>query len=298
MASHLAAARWYAQSWRWPVFPVQPRGKLPLIINPHPKDSPERATCKGQCGQDGHGFHDATLDLDKITAWWTANPDANIGVPTGPESGIAVVDIDPRAGGEDSLEKLEARIGSLPETLTQFTGGDGLHLIYRHPGHKIPSKAGAFAANLPGIDSKGDGGYIVATPSIHPSGNPYVWSRPGGQITPLAPYPRILAQLLDPPRKPRPAPSMRPTGSGYAEAALNAELDRVREAQAGTRNDTLNTAAFNLGQLVGGGQLDHNDVRAELLKAAEYTGLGNLEAENTVLSGLRAGEARPRGGAA
>ena len=114
-------------------------------------------------------------------------------------------------------------------------------------------------------------------------------------LTPLADYPALLLRLLDytPPRQLRPH-SGPVRGSGYAAAALSAEAQRVRDAPAGRRNDTLNAAAFSLGTLVGAGELDHDQVRAELLRAAEAIGLGDREAESAVNSGLRAGAAQPR----
>lgn len=274
-----AGARWYAQNGV-AVFPLAGREKKPL-----------RGT---------RGVLDATIDLAQIDAWWADQPEANIGAATGEPSRWAVVDVDPRAGGEDSLERLEAAVGHLPDTLTSFTGGGGLHLIYRHPGHKVKSRANAFAEDLPGLDVKGDGGYIVLPPSIHPTGAEYIWSRPGGALTPVAPWPEILDHLLtwEPPRPVVTAPRAEGTEGRYAAAALDGELERVAAAGPGGRNDALNAAAFNLGQLVGGGRLGEDLARDQLLAVARSIGLTDREAAATIASGLRSGKNRPRGGAA
>ena len=84
---------------------------------------------------------------------------ANIGIATGKASGVVVIDVDPRAGGYVELSKLIARLGKLPKGPTAFTGGRGLHLYFKYPGHKLRGKAAE------GIDVKSDGGYVVAPPS-------------------------------------------------------------------------------------------------------------------------------------
>jgi hypothetical protein len=80
----------------------------------------------------------------------------------------------------------------------------------------------------------------------------------------------------------------------YAEAALAAEADRVAWAPVGTRNDTLNRAAFALGRLVGAGLVDESAVRYELTRAARHAGLGRVETARTIRSGLTAGRRLPR----
>ena len=118
-----------------------------------------------------HGLRDATTDAQIIEGWWTAKPLANIGVVTGAVSGFIAIDIDPRHGGDTTLNELVAKHGDLPDTGVQLTGGGGRHLLYRHPGRRIPSRQNVW----PGIDVKGDGGYIVVEPSVHVSGNRYAW---------------------------------------------------------------------------------------------------------------------------
>jgi hypothetical protein len=152
-------AVWYAEHG-FPVFPCKPRGKEPLT---------------------GHGFKDATTDQKLIAAWWQKWPCANIAIPTGAASGLLGVDIDPRNGGDKSLHELEAEHGPLPDTAKQNTGGGGLHIIFRHPGGPVPK------ALAPGIDLKGEGGYIVVPPSIHPSGKLYQWDGTEGRNALLNP---------------------------------------------------------------------------------------------------------------
>ena len=110
-------------------------------------------------------------DVGEIREWWQKWPDANIGLATGKASGFFVLDIDPRHGGKESLQKLVKKNGILPKTLTSNTGGGGFHLFFKEPNVKIGNRANI----LPGLDVRGDGGYIVAPPSIHKSGLQYSW---------------------------------------------------------------------------------------------------------------------------
>lgn len=107
----------------------------------------------------------ATTDRAQILGWWRRWSQSNIGVATGAESGIVVVDVDPRHGGNASLAKL-----NLPDTYAVSTGGGGRHLYFKHPGLEVANSAGTIAL---GIDIRGDGGYVVAAPSNHASGERY-----------------------------------------------------------------------------------------------------------------------------
>lgn len=121
-----------------PVFPLAPGGKNPLIAG---------------------GFKTATTDTDKINAWWS-DCDANIGMPT---AGYLVQDVDCKNGkdGYAALRELEAQHGPLTLTLTQKTPSGGKHYIYSATG--IPCKVNCPG---PGLDIRGDGGYIVVAPSV------------------------------------------------------------------------------------------------------------------------------------
>ena len=117
------------------------------------------------------GLKDATTDRSQILKWWNKTPDANIAIRTGKESGLIALDIDTKSNGFDSLETLENTFDKLPSTLTSITGSKGKHICFKHPGGKIKTRA----KMLDGIDFRADGGYIIAPPSSHISGNAYKW---------------------------------------------------------------------------------------------------------------------------
>lgn len=138
------------------VFPLQPQGKEPL---------------------DGsRGFKDATTDATRIRQWWGIEPTLNIGIATGAASGgVFVVDVDEHdgvSGGTELGEWLADSHCKLPETASSTTGSGGTHYLFRAPAGVAVKSA---AHVLPGVDVRGDGGYIVAPPSVHPNGNRYEW---------------------------------------------------------------------------------------------------------------------------
>lgn len=172
-----------------------------------------------------HGLDDATTDLAQIAKWWQFWPAANIGVATGPDSGIVVVDIDPRHGGTESWVNLREEHGYEHEGPACLTGGGGLHLYFQHPGTKIRNSSGEVAE---GIDIKGDRGYVVAPPSVHAAGTSYSW------IEGYAPWERALPPipgwLLELMRK-------APEAAGLGAAPI---ADRIRQGQ--RRNVLLSLA--------------------------------------------------------
>lgn len=117
-----------------------------------------------------HGLKDASREPATIREWWSRWPDANIGIVTGPDSGIFVLDVDGKQG-EESLIDLMGRYGPLPDTLTVRTGGGGQHLYFLwSEGADVRNSQKKIA---PGLDIRGRGGYVVAEPSVHKSGQPY-----------------------------------------------------------------------------------------------------------------------------
>jgi len=162
----------------WPVLPIRAGSKEPATA---------------------HGVKDATTDEATICRWWATWPRANLGVATGSVSGLVVLDVDPRNGGDESLHDLEARYGPLPDTVTALTGGGGQHRYFSLPeGVTVRSRVLA-----PGPELKGDGAYVVAPPSVHPSGQLYRWelTRGPGDV-PLASLPAWLLELAQDGRSP------------------------------------------------------------------------------------------------
>ncbi|WP_214322063.1 bifunctional DNA primase/polymerase [Nonomuraea sediminis] len=167
-AARRDAALWYAGNGI-AVFPIIPRGKRPLFKSVHPEGDPARDTCKGTCGRDGHGLYDATTDLAKISKWWADNPHANIGLRTGLLFDVIDIDGPP---GYASLLDLRAE-GVIPDVLgVAGTPRGGQHLFIR------PTGDGNSTGIWPGIDYRGDGGYVVAAPSVWENGRRYGWIDP------------------------------------------------------------------------------------------------------------------------
>jgi hypothetical protein len=235
--------------------------------------------------------HRATTEPKTIRQWWAKWPEANVGLACGP-SRLTVVDLDVKggAGGPASWDRLLAALGfaHLPTPASRTPSG-GRHLFFAAPQPAPGNSAGRLG---PGIDTRGEGGYVLLPPSTLAGGGAYTWEvAPGKQDPPH--LPAALAGLLSRPEAPRQA-----TGGGreaaYATAALSGEVARVAAAPRGTRNDTLNAAAFALGQLVAAGLLDRAEVERRLLGAAQAAGLEDREAGATLKSGLDAGRKQPR----
>lgn len=128
----------------------------------------EGCTSPSKHPRTNHGVQDATLDPERVRQWWSKWPTANIGIATG--EWFFVLDIDPRNGGDRALRLLEEKEGRLPATITVETGGRGKHFYFRS--QPIPGTSKSRIGQ--GIDVKGAGGYVVAPPSIHVSGNRYI----------------------------------------------------------------------------------------------------------------------------
>jgi hypothetical protein len=132
------------------VFPCRQRSKLPATE---------------------HGFLDASKDPEIVERWWRADPDYNIGIATGKISNIFAIDVD-GLDAEVELRRLEAAHGALPPTVEAITAR-GRHVYFRMPDDDVRNSAGKIA---PGVDVRGTGGYVLAPPSVHPSGRRYAWS--------------------------------------------------------------------------------------------------------------------------
>jgi putative DNA primase/helicase len=260
-----------------------------------------------------HPVHDdwpevATTDPELISRWWRPEasrgvivrewfPFANIGIVTGRQSGIFVLDVDQYAGGMQSLAGYERRNGELPETRIHSTGRGGTHYFFAHPGFDVRNSAAKVLGK--GLDIRGEHGFVVAPPSRSSHGAYEL--NPAHDIAPV-PAPDWLLEILSSHDKGQNGSALsgqmvtEATGAArrYAEAAVKAEAEKMRNAPEGSRNDTLNECAFALGTLGGAGLLSEDAAWAALREAATAAGLTEGETRGTFLSGWKAGLKDPR----
>lgn len=144
-----------------------------------------------------HGVKDATKDPAQIQAWLTQWPTMNVGIATGP-SGLLVLDVDPKNGGEASWNDVVKRHGDgIANSIRVRTGGGGGHVYYARPPANGHGDLGNTAGKLgPGLDTRGAGGYVVAPPSLHKSGKRYEWVQDNGLEHELLALPTALFQDL------------------------------------------------------------------------------------------------------
>jgi len=214
----IEAALSYAENG-WPVFPLSPNGKSPLK------------------GSNGH--KDASLSPEQIQTWWNNNPTANIAVATGNPSSLIVFDVDPQHGGHQSFKAIEQRYGPLPETRMSRTAHGGLHRFYQYPndGNRYPNAVEL--QGLPGIDVRGDGGYVVLPPSKLYNRLSYIW---GKTDIPIAPTPEWLLNALTHQKSQN---EKIPQGGGFARVA---DEKWVTEAVEKAREGNRNQIGFHLAQ--------------------------------------------------
>ena len=284
-----------------PVLPLH--GKLPCIPAAHSPGDPLYQQCKGQCGQQGHGVHDATCDPDQVRGWWRRWSHANIGLRTGVV--FDVIDVDGTQGRRSLQRFLTEHAGAVPigGPRVRTGSGAGWHLYVAPTG--LPDHIGV----LEGVDYRAADRYVVAPPSRHSAtGRPYVWYSGRGLDTRLGEVPPALRERLTPrppDRHHQPAPT-RPAEPGhpYGLAALQAETVRIAGARGpgqgrgGERNQVLWEAARNLYNLVAGGVLDEATVAGELERAAGACGLlrdESRQTQRTLASARQVGMAHPRG---
>ena len=302
----------------WPVHPLH---------NPIFEGDSVRCTCRAGAECESTGKHPrltgwqgkATTDEAQIRAWWTKWPEANIGVPCGPEPGLVLLDID----SESAKNEIEAyadkhSITTAKDDLSTTTAktGNGWHLIFGWTDEceQLSNIVGV----VEGLDIRTDGGQFVAPPSHHPSGIYYTWLKspwdvppkplPGWLLTFItessttakhkATFAKNAAKLerMAADSKKKRAVRNKHDGSremAYAEAALAKEIKSVMEAREGTRNKQLNSSAFALGRFVGAGILGTGMVEGELKAAAMGVGLKPDEIRKTIASGLDDGEKMP-----
>jgi putative DNA primase/helicase len=245
-----------AYAERWPVFPTalvrRSNGavdKVPLVK--WAKAAADRAAVDAR-------------DPALIRRWWARWPHALISMPTGPRSGLIVLDIDvkpPRPGkpwayGWDTLADLGGAI--LPETPMAHTPSAGTHIYFRHnPAIAIGNSQGGKGLG-PGLDVRGDGGAIVL-----PGPGGYKWDPHWNfETVEPVPVPRWLGH-----REKRPSSTSR-SGGFDPQSILREACDNIRAAAAGERHEVLNREAYSIAGLVGAGVLDQATARHELQAAA------------------------------
>lgn len=173
--------------------------------------------------------------LPAIDNWWTGDKPRNIGVATGPDSGVFVVDVDPDSGGDESMKALNAEHGrEWMMTYRVKTGSGGWHLYFNYPDFELGNSASKIGK---GIDTRGKGGYVVTAPSVSSKG-PYI-----EHDHPVLDAPEWLLELLRPKQRKAPEPTIeRPTvtqGSpeqqrldGYTTATIDNEVGRLHRLAA------------------------------------------------------------------
>jgi hypothetical protein len=226
-------------------------------------------------------------------AWWTQQPQANIGLATGHR--FDVLDVDGPIGAQ--AIRTFAAVHALHSSGPLVRTGGGWHF------YLAPTGLGnARPAGLEHVDWRGRSGYVVAPPSRHACGHAYQWVAGRDLDTPPGTAPAVLLERLDrrPPQRSAgpvelPAAGNSP-GSGYARAALAEELARVAAAPVGQRNRQLWESTRNLYNLVATGALHPREVDQGLLTAAERCGLLAEEprqTHRTLASGRQVGLAHP-----
>jgi hypothetical protein len=174
--------------------------ELQLAVFPlHPVSAGGRCAC-GDRACAVPGKHPATSRWQNtipspraVDGLWAHPRERGIGLACGPASGCFVLDNDPRHGGTKTLARLQDEHGPLPDTWTAQTGGGGTHHYFAWPDSRaVRNSAGLLG---PGLDIRGQGGYVVLPPSLHATGTRYTWTRP--PTGPPAPAPAWLLELTD-----------------------------------------------------------------------------------------------------
>ncbi|MFI6218759.1 bifunctional DNA primase/polymerase [Nocardia brasiliensis] len=258
------------------VFPLHPGTKVPVIKR---------------------WEDNATPDTHRISRWWRRRPTDNIAVACGP-SGLHVLDLDtsdhqsapqPRRharDGRDVLGDLASRAGQpVPvPTFAVATPSGGLHLYYQAP--STPLLRNTIGRLGWRIDSRGNGGYVVAAGSALPTGNYRILD----DRTPIPLPDWLIQRLASAPPTPAHTNTTVHHPDGYVAAAISHQCARIRHARTGTRHREVLLAANSLGRLVGAELLDYTDAYTALLAATQvHIGVDEFthaEATRTIADGL------------
>lgn len=241
----------------WSVFPLSPGTKLPAI----PKTA------------GGQGVLDASSDPEQIWTWARRFPSANVGLACGKESGLTVIDVDPKNGGSATVASLKAKKQEFTPTILVKTPSGGWHMYYRYEPLLLNSKSKLGV----GIDVRAQGGYVVAPPSV--AGNPYRWvNAPLGPDIPK--MPRWVFEKL----KPAPQPVRKAPERSGEPSSIDGLVAFIGRAAQGERNGSLYWAACRAAE---DGMTDDATALA-LENAGVAIGLDPKEAHKTVMSAFKA----------
>ena len=181
-----AIATTYIEHLKYSIFPIRqilrPPGGKPLCDCSNPN-------CRNIGKHPRISWAKNTGDASMWEKW----PNDGFGIATGKRSGLWVLDVDPRNGGDETLRLLESAHGALPLTVTVTTGSGGTHYYFKYPGIDYRNTAGKFGR---GLDTRGDGGYVVGPGSMHKSGQKYTWKNSPAKA-PLADVPEWLLSLVE-----------------------------------------------------------------------------------------------------
>jgi hypothetical protein len=255
------AALWYAKHGI-PVFPLY----WPVAGG----CSCGNSDCKdiGKHPRTVHGFKDATTDDSRINDWFNKWPHANIGIPTGKASGIFVVDNDPRNGGPEDREEFIRLYGPIPETAEVITGSGGRHIYFQDPGVALPTTLG------PGVDLKGEGGYVVAPPSLHRSGRRYEFDGTASAkaILNVAPPPDWLMERISAHTNDRTKAEPIAPGEKWPEGNRNNKLASIAGTMRhrGLSREAIQAALLEENRLRCDPPLSEAEVRAIAASVARY----------------------------
>lgn len=271
------ASAYAARGWR--VLPVHEGEKRPAL-----NDWPNQAS----------------TDPRQVADWWLQFPNRNIGLACGAGSGFFVLDIDPKNGGNETLAALVGENGALPRTRTVRTGSGGTHYYFAMPDFDLGNSPGQLKGT--GIDVRGNGGQVVAPPSVTALGSYSV-----EMDAPIVAAPAWLLEMLKPRADlhvvatsgPVLAPEDRPALLAYVESAITSAA-RTVESATEERNNTLNNQVLSLAGIAAHDAtlVDRDDVYEAMLSACTTNGLirddGKHAFRQTFQSAWSAGLTKPR----
>ncbi|MBZ9888105.1 AAA family ATPase [Mesorhizobium sp. BR1-1-3] len=205
-------------------------------------------------------------------------PSAAIGVPTGDPLSAWVLDLDTHDGNDGHvwLAAMEKKHGALPDTARAATANGGTHIFFSHV-DGVRNRA----AIAPGVDTRGDGGYVLAPGSAMADGRAYKWLNHDGHGLPaFAEAPQWLLDMVvnkhAEPEAPRTEYVYRPVeeiNERYIGRAIEDECAKVASAAVGNRGQQLYSSACALGELVAANALSRGAAEDELYRAAESSGV-------------------------